>query len=83
MYETLMTGEESKNAVDMGGFYRVLADKRDLNYEKYFTQGDNRQENCCEFNSNNTERLSVSEMKEKLLSLSYIKDELNKWESIK
>jgi UDP-glucose 4-epimerase len=67
----------------MGGFYRVLADKRDLNYEKYFTQGDSKEENWCEFNSNNTDRLSVSEMKEKLLSLNYIKDELNKLEIIK
>jgi UDP-glucose 4-epimerase len=83
MYETLMTSEESKKAIDMGGFYRVLADKRDLNYEKYFTQGDSKEENWCEFNSNNTDRLSVSEMKEKLLSLNYIKDELNKLEIIK
>ncbi len=80
MYETLMTSEESKNAVDMGGFYRVVADKRELNYEKYFTQGNHRQEDCYEFNSNNTERLTVSEMKEKLLALKYIRDELNKWE---
>ena len=82
MYETLMTSEESKNAIDMGGFYRVLADKRDLNYEKYFTQGDNNSENCCEFNSNNTKRLSVSEMKEKLLSLKYIRDEIRQWEGV-
>jgi UDP-glucose 4-epimerase len=83
MYETLMTSEESKKAIDMGGFYRVLADKRDLNYEKYFTQGDSKEDNWHEFNSNNTERLSVSEMKEKLLSLSYIRDELNELDNIK
>lgn len=80
MYETLMTCEESKNAIDMGGFYRVIADKRDLNYEKYFTQGDDIQESYYEFNSNNTERLLVSEMKEKLMSLKYIRDEISKWE---
>jgi len=81
MYETLMTSEESKNAIDMGGFYRLRADKRDLNYEKYYTQGDDEQMNCCEFNSNNTERLEVSEIKEKLLSLKYIRDEISKWEN--
>jgi UDP-glucose 4-epimerase len=80
MYETLMTSEESKNAIDMGGFYRLIADKRDLNYEKYFTEGDDKQSDLCEFNSNNTKRLEVSEMKEKLLSLKYIRDEINQWE---
>jgi UDP-N-acetylglucosamine 4,6-dehydratase/5-epimerase len=81
MYETLMTSEESKNAIDMGGFYRLRADKRELNYEKYFTVGDEEHNKCYEFNSNNTERLGVEEMKEKLLSLKYIRDEINKWDS--
>jgi UDP-glucose 4-epimerase len=81
MYETLMTSEESKNAIDMGDFYRLPADKRDLNYEKYFSQGVEQLNQYQEFNSNNTKRLTVSEIKEKLMSLKYIKEELSKWES--
>lgn len=79
MYETLMTSEESKNAIDMGGFYRLPADKRDLNYEKYFTGDEDQQSTYHEFNSNNTKQLTVKELKEKLLSLEYIRDELSKW----
>ncbi len=76
MYETLLTNEECSSAVDMGDFYRVPCDKRGLNYDKYFSQGDTLRNTLTEFNSNNTALLSVEEVKEKLLSLAYIKDEL-------
>lgn len=77
MYETLLTNEECANAIDMGDFYRVPADKRDLNYDKYFKNGDSDRNPLIEFNSNNTELLGVEEVKAKLLSLQYIRDELN------
>ena len=77
MYETLLTNEECAGAVDMGDFYRVPSDKRDLNYDKYFKEGDNQRNHLSEFNSNNTELLNVGQVKEKLLSLQYICDELN------
>lgn len=76
MYETLLTNEECAHAVDMGNFYRVPADKRDLNYDKYFKDGDEGRNPLTEFNSNNTELLNVEQVKEKLLSLKYIRDEL-------
>ena len=76
MYETLLTNEECANAIDMGDFYRVPSDNRGLNYDKYFNQGDTERVNLSEFNSNNTELLSVEQVKEKLLSLQYIRDEL-------
>lgn len=78
MYETLLTNEECGNAIDLGEFYRVPCDKRDLNYDKYFTDGKIGREKLSEFNSNNTRLLNVEEVKEKLLPLSYIKDELQK-----
>lgn len=78
MYETLLTNEECAKAIDMGNFYRVPADNRGLNYDKYFTDGDAQRNTFTEFNSNNTELLSVEEVKEKLLSLQYIRDELEK-----
>jgi UDP-glucose 4-epimerase len=78
MYETLLTNEECANAIDMGDFYRVPSDKRGLNYDKYFHDGDTERNTLTEFNSNNTELLSVEEVKEKLLSLAYIRDELAK-----
>lgn len=78
MYETLLTNEECANAVDMGNFYRVPADKRDLNYDKYFKDGDSDRNPLTEFNSNNTELWDVEEVKNKLLSLKYIQDELNR-----
>ena len=78
MYETLLTNEECANAIDMGNFYRVPADNRGLNYDKYFSRGDENRNPLTEFNSNNTELLSVEQVKEKLLSLQYIRDELNK-----
>ena len=79
MYETLLTNEECANAVDMGNFYRVPCDKRDLNYDKYFKDGDVERNPLTEFNSNNTELLDVEQVKETLLSLKYIRDELEEW----
>ncbi len=76
MYETLLTSEECAHAIDMGNFYRVPADKRDLNYDKYFTDGIKKSNIPEQFNSNNTTILNVEQVKEKLLSLSYIRDEL-------
>ena len=78
MYETLLTNEECAHAIDMGDFYRVPADKRDLNYDKYFKDGDQARNPLTEFNSNNTELLNVEQVKEKLLSLAYIREELAK-----
>lgn len=75
-YETLLTNEECANAQDLGDFYRVPCDKRDLNYEKYFSQGDTERNALTEFNSNNTQQLTVNEVKEKLLALTYIQNEL-------
>ena len=80
MYETLLTNEECGHAIDMGNFYRVPCDKRDLNYDKYFKEGDVERNPLTEFNSNNTELLDVEQVKEKLISLSYIQDELKEWE---
>lgn len=76
MYETLLTNEECVNAEDMGDFYRVPCDKRDLNYDKFFTSGNQERIHLSEFNSNNTELLDVEGVKEKLLALSYIREEL-------
>mgnify|MGYP003320760159 FL=1 len=80
MYETLLTNEECANAIDMGDFYRVPCDKRGLNYDKYFKEGDTERVKLSEFNSNNTELLNVEQVKEKLLSLQYIRDEIAAWE---
>ena len=79
MYETLLTNEECAHAVDMGDFYRVPSDSRDLNYDKYFVEGNEERNVLTEFNSNNTRLLTVDEVKEKLLTLSYIQEELAKW----
>ena len=76
MYETLLTNEECAGATDMGDFYRVPCDKRDLNYDKFFNSGDTQRNPLTEFNSNNTKLLTVDEVIEKLLSLQYIRDEL-------
>ena len=78
MYETLLTNEECSNAIDMGEFYRVPCDNRGLNYDKYFKEGNTERNTLTEFNSNNTELLNVEQVKEKLLSLQYIRDELAK-----
>lgn len=77
MYETLLTNEECAHAIDMGNFYRVPCDKRDLNYDKYFKEGDIKRKTLHEFNSNNTELLNLEQVKEKLLTLQYIRDELD------
>ena len=79
MYETLLTNEECTNAVDLGKFYRVPCDKRDLNYDKYFKDGDTNRNIMTEFNSHNTDLLNVEEVKEKLLNLMYIREKLNGW----
>lgn len=78
MYETLLTNEERANAIDMGSFYRVPCDKRGLNYDKYFKQGDVARNTHIEFDSNHTELLNVGQVKEKLLSLQYIQNEIAK-----
>ena len=83
MYETLLTNEECANALDMGDFYRVPCDKRDLNYDKYFKEGDVERNPLTEFNSNNTELLNVEQVKEKLLTLQYIRDEISAWKERK
>ena len=78
MYETLLTNEECANAIDLGNFYRVPADKRDLNYDKYFSKGDTERKPLTEFNSHNTQLLNVEETKAKIASLAYIQEELAK-----
>ena len=78
LYETLLTNEECYNAIDMGEFYRVPCDKRGLNYDKYVKEGDLERNTLTEFNSSNTELLTVEETKAKIASLSYIQEELKK-----
>lgn len=77
MYETLLTDEECAHAIDMGDFYRVPADKRDLNYDKYFSEGYGKT-NLTQFNSNNTKLMMLDEVKKKLLEVPYILEELEK-----
>ena len=77
MYETLLTKEEAAKAIDMGNFYAVPADNRDLNYDKYFKEGDMKRATIEEFNSDNTYRLNLEETKAKIASLQYIQNELN------
>lgn len=79
MYETLLTNEECAHAIDMGNFYRVPADNRDLNYDNYFTNGDEKRNSLHEFDSSNTDLLNVEQVKEKLLALEYIQQELETW----
>ena len=81
MYETLLTNEECAHALDLGSFYRVPCDKRDLNYDKYFKDGDTQRNPLTEFNSNNTELLDVEQVKKKLLELAYIREQLEAWEN--
>ena len=76
MYETLLTNEECAHAEDLGNFYRVPADNRSLNYDKFFTSGEAQRNTLTEFNSNNTAILDVEGVKKKLLELSYIREEL-------
>lgn len=82
-YETLLTNEECARALDCGKFYRVVADNRDLNYEKYLSQGDVKRNKLSEFNSNNTKLLNIEEIKEKLLTCELVVEELDKWKSSK
>ena len=77
MYETLLTNEECAKAEDMGDFYRVPADNRSLNYDKFFTEGDNKRCELKEFNSDNTRRLNLTETKVKIAALEYVQNELN------
>lgn len=81
LYETLLTKEEYLHAEDMGNFFRVPADKRDLNYDKYFVEGNEKLSTEEEYNSQNTQILSVEQIKEKLLKLDYIKEELEMWDA--
>ena len=78
IYETLLTNEECAQTIDMGNFFRVPSDKRGLNYAKYFIDGDTERNLLTEFNSNNTELLNLEQVKDKLLSLEYIQEELRK-----
>lgn len=78
-YETLLTKEEYVVAQDLGNFFRVPADKRDLNYDKYFVEGSPKLSKDVEYNSDNTERLTVDQIKEKLLTLEYVRNELQGW----
>jgi UDP-N-acetylglucosamine 4,6-dehydratase len=80
-YETLLTKEEFIKAEDLGGFFRVPADKRDLNYDKYFVEGSHQLSSNGEYNSDNTERLNIEQIKDKLLQLDYIEKELKSWEA--
>ncbi|MBC6369204.1 polysaccharide biosynthesis protein [Algoriphagus sp. AK58] len=79
LYETLCTKEEMEKAEDLGDFYRIPADNRDLNYGNYFTEGSTKVETLEDYNSHNTIRLTIPEIKEKLLSLPFIQDELANW----
>ena len=81
MYETLLTNEECARAEDCGRFYRVVADNRNLNYEKYLSQGNIKRSSLSEFNSNNTDLLTLTQVKEKLLTLQYIREEILGWEN--
>ena len=82
MYETLLTNEECTHAEDMGDFYRVPSDARDLNYDKYVVTGEQDRNVLTEFNSSNTRLLSVEEVKEKLLALDYIQQALAAWDRL-
>ena len=83
MYETLLTNEECAHAVDLGNFYRVPSDKRGLNYDKYFSQGDVGRNKLTEFNSNNTKLLGVRETMDKIAKLEYIQKRLADWKQVK
>lgn len=82
IYETLLTNEECAKAEDMGDFYRVPADNRTLNYDKYFSEGDENRVTLTEFNSENTKRLNLEETKAKIASLEYIQNELKGLDNI-
>lgn len=80
LYETLCTREEMARAFDMGSFYQIPADNRDLNYGNYFEQGNIKTSSLNDYNSHNTVRLNITELKSKLLSLEYLKNELSTWD---
>ena len=80
LYETLLTNEECAKAEDMGDFYRVPADNRSLNYDKFFSEGDEQRSTLTEFNSNNTRILNVAETKARIAALAYIQEELARQE---
>ena len=82
LYETLLTDEECAKAIDMGDFYRVPADNRGLNYDKFFTEGDTERVKLTAFNSDNTRLLNVEETKDKIAALEYIQNELKGLENI-
>ena len=81
MYETLLTNEECALAIDLGNFYRVPCDQRDLNYDKYFHEGNIHRNPLTEFNSSNTRLMTAGEVREKLLELPYIRQALSNWET--
>jgi len=83
LYETLLTKEEYVVAEDMGAFYRISADNRDLNYDKYFIEGNEDFKQVDDYNSHNTTRLNVDQIKSKLLKLEFIQNELKKWRTNK
>jgi UDP-glucose 4-epimerase len=80
LYETLLTKEEHVHSIDMGGYYRVPSDNRDLNYDKYFVEGSEELTTEDEYNSHNTKILSLEEVKETLMNLDYVQKELKGWE---
>ncbi len=82
MYETLLTNEECAHAINMGNFYRVPCDMRGLNYDKYFTKGNTERNTLLESNSNNTDLFNIEQVKEKLLQLDYIRNELQKADNL-
>ena len=79
LYESLMTREEMVHAEDLGGYYRIPADNRDLNYNKYFVEGEPQHSLTEDYHSHNTERLNIAQIKEKILSLELVRDELDAW----
>lgn len=79
MFETLLTNEECANSIDMGNFFRVPCDKRDLNYDKYFWHGNADRVKLSAFTSDSTKRLETQQVKERLLALNYIQEELERW----
>jgi UDP-glucose 4-epimerase len=80
LYETLLTREEMVHAEDLGSYYRIPADTRDLNYDKYFENGDEDISYGWEYNSHNTERIDIPQIKELLLGLDYVRNEIADWE---
>ncbi len=83
LFETLCTREEMAKAEDLGAFYRIPADVRDLNYGSYFTEGDPKASQIEDYNSHNTKRLNIKEIKTKLLEIDYVKEELENWKQIR